>query len=390
MTPKYMIMAIVYAPPGSSSSVLYSNASTLSTTTSTSNMFGQGLTVGVTGNVVVTDTLQTSTTDGNSLQVSLNQTNGIQAFSGGDAVDHHKDTFYIWVHPQFNYSQVYAGGPIDISFVANAAQQMTPLVLDVNELLGNEPIPPDKEAQLLDLTPQDLKQISTADPFIDSSYKVGADRFQLVDELQLRGPDYAGAVTNEWPITLSSGALACKTKATAFSNQVSVGFTAGADFFGQGEKAEVIGSVTWSETSTTGNCNGNTQTATFTPRSTTVGYEKILDVYEDGVFHTFLFVELPSATDLANTIPRLGGVLTDQSGAPLANTEITVTLADGVQRHVYTDSQGNFKLLQVPIGTLTISSASATQKLTLTPGEIVLPNLTMNASAVPATAGKLK
>lgn len=380
LTPKYYILAIVYAPPGNASNVLYSDGSTFGATSSLAGFFGSDLTVGVTGNVIITDKFSVTTTETKTVQINKTKTNSIQAFSSDDMLSHMNDEIYIWVHPQLNYSQAYAGAPVNISMVASSIEELKPLILDINQLTGTKPIPSEKEGQLLDLTPQDLLQIAKRDPFFNPAYQLDTNRFTYVDEVQLAGPDYQGAVTPETPFSISDSETKCKTNAVSTSSTFSVGLTAGVDFFGQGEKAEVIGSVTWGLTGSSGNCNGSTQTAAFTPHSSTVGLNRVVDVYEDAVYHTFMFVEPKSRFPLNTAISKITGSIQSENGTPLANSQIIVTLANGVTRKLYTDAKGNYTLVDVSIGPIKLSAGKASVSAKIDKGQSVLGPLTLHGT----------
>jgi hypothetical protein len=322
----------------------------------------------------------TSTTSGNSLQVTKTDTNSVQVFSTNDPIDHFKDNFYIWVHPSLNYSQAHPGDPIDVSFVASNVQNLMPLVLDANELTGKELIPSDKQAQLLDLTPQDLAQIATADLFLNPAYQMDTNRFQHVDSLPLVGPDYPGMDPSEMPFSVSNASTSCKTDAEGWTDTVSVGFSAGGSFFGLGEQAQVVKQITWAHTSTVGDCTGNVQTASYTPHSTTTFLGKDVEVYEDGVFHTFLFVE-PAVKNHSTTISALSDVLSDTAGRPLASQLIVVALPDGTNRKLHTDSKGDFTIVQVPVGQIKITSGALSRAVTVAMGQTNLGSLALSRSA---------
>jgi len=373
MTPKYLILTLIYAPPGSSSSVSYTNGSATGTTNGGNQSQGGSFTAGVTGNFTLTDTVSGSTTKASTLQVTKTITQGLASSSTEDVLDHGNDTFYILVHPPFNYQQPVPGGPIAVS-PASGIAQLTPLVLSVDELTGKKPIPSNKQSQLQDLTAQDLAEIASVDPLVNSSAALGSSRFTKVDEVQISGPDYAGDTINNPTYAESDNATSCKTETNAWQNTTTVGFSAGADFFGQGEKATFSASITEGGSSTSGNCAGTITTASFTPRSSTIGFLVPVDVYEDGAFHTIAFSERPELNPGAAAQVR--GILRGITGRPLANAVVTVTFSDGSVRHVATTANGGFVIARPPAGAVTIQSGSATVKTTLAAGQKSIPALT--------------
>lgn len=377
MIPKYYLLAILYAPPGNASSVSYGNGSTFGATTSTSNMLGTGLTVGVTGNFTLTNNYQVSSTSGSTFQINKTTTNSITAFSTADSVDHSKDLFYIWVHPQVNYSQAYEGAPVDISFAASSIQSLDVVTLDANQLMGKEAIASDQKASLLDLTPEDLVKIASQDPFSNPSYKLDPQRFHYMDQVQYAGPPAAGELATSTPYSISDSSTGCKTESGTVADTVTIGGSGGFNFFGAGENVVVVGTVTWNRTQSTGNCSGTIQTFTFTPHTTTIGERRVVDVYEDSVFHTFMFVDDTPKIINPATIPALTGTLKNGEGKPLQNQLVAITFPNGISRKLYTDANGDFSIFNASTGSLIIKSGTSSQKVLVLKGQTSLPTLSM-------------
>ena len=113
--PKYKVMGVVYAPPGSASFVNYGNSSevgstdTMSTTDSTTNT--NSIEVSASGGLPLfqasasygfSDGWTESQQNGNSLAVQTTQGNSIQTMgpiSSSLGVDHDNDVIYIWLNP---------------------------------------------------------------------------------------------------------------------------------------------------------------------------------------------------------------------------------------------------------------------------------------------------
>jgi hypothetical protein len=119
VTPKYMIMAIAYAPPGcsigsptacgttnGSSFVDYSTATSNGTKVTTKDSFQLGLTI--TYNASFLDVLsgggsygfQNTTTDSTAVNVTKTQASDWKVLGNGDGVDHSQDQFFLLLHPK--------------------------------------------------------------------------------------------------------------------------------------------------------------------------------------------------------------------------------------------------------------------------------------------------
>jgi hypothetical protein len=115
--PKYQVMGIVYAPPGSASSVTYTNSNMvgstngLSTTNGSSNTATASVTVGASFLGIVfgasttysfSDEWGSSAEAGNSVAVQTTQGNSVSTMgpiSSSLGVDHDNDVIYIWLNP---------------------------------------------------------------------------------------------------------------------------------------------------------------------------------------------------------------------------------------------------------------------------------------------------
>ncbi len=106
----------------------------------------------------------------------------------------------------------------------------------------------------------------------------------------------------------------------------------------------------------------------------------------------WLFVLLSlivSLTVVAQSTATLQGTVTDQSGAVIANTKITVrNQATGFERIVQTDSDGNYQVAALPVGDYRVEAqaqgfgAQAANNLTLEVSRIVVQNFQLKVGGV--------
>lgn len=200
--PKYMVVNIQYAPPGSGSSLIYTDTSTIGSSTGTENSFTHeqslNYTVGVKFGIgVLSFNLQDSTsqnwidtqdnTSTHAISTVTTDTNSVPGpTSSGLGVDHESDTIWIWLNPVVDYTVTSSGGSnnivwngfdIDSDDTNVSPGQMDIIPLSVSQLDGSAPISED-EWEILDrnwdpvssggagpLTSADLLNILGRDPF---------------------------------------------------------------------------------------------------------------------------------------------------------------------------------------------------------------------------------
>ena len=180
VTPKYMIMAIAYAPPGcsigsptacgtsnGSSFVDYSTATSNGTKVTTKDSFQLGLTI--TYDASFLDVLsgggsygfQNTTSDSTAVNVTKTQANDWKVLGNGDGVDHSQDQFFLLLHPKVTLAK--SGSVIQWGFNDPGA----PFTVYASELRN----PASARAsttqvfQELGMTSADYQDILNEDPF---------------------------------------------------------------------------------------------------------------------------------------------------------------------------------------------------------------------------------
>ena len=121
--PKYVVVGVTYAPPGSSSTVTYGGSTTVGNTTSTQSSFQSGLKVNVSvtkdisawliiGGVAVkianSESSDSTQTSNSSTTVTTSKTSGVTFQTSGTPncapVNHDYDTIWLWLNPLTIYS----------------------------------------------------------------------------------------------------------------------------------------------------------------------------------------------------------------------------------------------------------------------------------------------
>jgi hypothetical protein len=396
--PKYMVLTVIYSPPGTtpstgggsgepSSSVIYGNVSSTGTTSTISSSFQKGidikasesLSVPVGGNIAkigATEDFNTSTktTNTSSIAVTKSQTHTITVPGPStDGIDHDEDYFYLWLNPQIaisidpqdnlNWGLGVDGPTMNIQF-AHAGWLKDP-----------SKMPPGLKQQLdnAKLTTSDYKKILSLNPFADGGTKIDKDRFIPTPfSFPYEPPFAAGDTVPTETYALQSVVMSSSSKETDVTYGVSVSVSAGLEI-PKVFTADVTttGTFTWTNSSTTLDTSQSTQTASVTIGGPSFGYTGSTDVlvFWDSVYNSFMFA-------FPHESPSVSGSVTGKDGKPVARKSVkltvgsrpleTITSATGKFNFFHADS-GSGKLdvsgeeFPVTIGSKT---ADATLKLT--------------------------
>ncbi|HEU5138073.1 MAG TPA: hypothetical protein VFU13_23210 [Steroidobacteraceae bacterium] len=332
--PKYQVVGLTYAPPGSRSTAAYANAFMNGTSTSHTSSFTTGISqsVTVTTGFNLFGVFEGKTTqnysagwsqqkdNSNSLRISQQISNellvpGPAASSAG--VDHDYDTIYVWLNPMifamvFPTTVVIGGYGYD---TRDTITGMDVIPLTVGQLRGVQPIPPQVWARLNrtwdtalgGLTSVDLLAIMQANPFAaNPGYNPNTDPNRRY-ELPLSGnpPLPANIIMNFAPVppggqptgqtystsyssTTESGKLARDTYRVAHSLEGEASFLTGWSTKLR-TQTELSTSNQWSSTIT----SQTTQSARFTifPPLASDNYTgpTAMQVWKDNVYGTFMF-----------------------------------------------------------------------------------------------------
>lgn len=208
--PKYVVLAVTYAPPGAASTVQYANSTMLGTSTSLMSSFTKGTTQSVTittgfqlkiGNLfsIGSQDKQTTTTSytqeqDTSSSIAVNQTTSVSTTVRGPSssavgLSHDADIIWVWLNPVLTFSIF---SPTDIQWngysfdLSDPVGDMDILGIPVAYLNGHAAIPSDIAAILArrwasptwsdsggpGLTQADFAAILAADPFSNPSYTI--------------------------------------------------------------------------------------------------------------------------------------------------------------------------------------------------------------------------
>ncbi len=385
VAPAYYLVTILYAPPGTKSKASYFAGSSAGATTSTADLFGIGTKVGITGNVIATADYQFTQQSSEFFQATKTDKTELDTNSVADAIRHGQDAFYLWINPVINYTQEQSPGmPINISFGTAGGATMTVVQFTADELTHKESIPDYRSQYLKNFSDSDIAQILSADPWVASpGYSPDPNRLIKITSLQLDGPDNPGDNIPGQGTSVDDGHVNCQAETISQTIGADFGGAVGPTFFGQGEKATIVNSLSWKNTNSAGNCNGSSQTATVDLSTTTVDYHDVIDVYEDSLYHSFAYVSETQGVGLKLASAGVTGIVENSAGKPVANQLITVKFADGSTRKLFSNAQGAYRIFRVPPGPLAITSGGSVTRADFVPGQEIRKQLTVGNSILP-------
>ena len=357
LQPKYYILAVIYAPPGtqgggSKSSVAYGSGSTTGSTVSSSSSFKQNYSVSVSaeagflgngGEVGASFSYGRNSSNSQSLEIKKTSTHEISVTGPStDGIDHDRDLIYLWLNPKIN-----------LRFTATQAvwglgnNSLVDIQYVYVGWLKNPSLIPSGVAQRLQaygITTADYAEMLKADPFANGETSIDPERFQT-DTLHTTFP-YEPPFAPDEPVPLMK--FTAVYSDTAFSSsslqkEYSVGLTisGSASFIGLAKtKFKNQNTWTWTNTSTSSTSTGTSESASVTVAGPSYGYTGPTDmvVYYDVLYKTFLFAPIETTLPLA-----LSGSVENTSGELLSGKEVVV-MANGTLYRTFTNAKGEYRI----------------------------------------------
>ena len=320
--PKYQVLSVYYAPPGSKSTATYGTNYMQSTDNSFSNTFSVANNVSVSA----TDILgvsgdsataaygwsESSTTSG-SLTVSTSTSESLiipGPASSKNGIDHTQDLIYVWLNPALTVDGVGGSVPIQVTAInydsTDPDQGMDIYPLSVANLTvlaaGGTPTGVDMTrlarawSPTGALTPADYQSILAADPFATNpNYNpAGQNRFDSLEQTINYTPAGTGGnpITTPYTSTETTTSTAGQSATDTHSVEVSVSGEIDAATY---VKVDIKGQTTWTWTNMWSilQTSSSGQTANFSIVSPlpTDGYTgpTAIGIYKDNVYGTFMF-----------------------------------------------------------------------------------------------------
>jgi len=378
--PKFIVAAIVYAPPGCAGPtpnapcsqpglVDYTSGSSMGSKVTIADSFKEGfkITAGVgneiTGGSEVSFGWNGTIGDTKSLSLTKSTSLEIKVPGNGDGIDHDQDLFELLLHPSLAVSS----NGSSISW-----QPTGPLVryeVYASELRNPASMRPAVARDLAQagLTAADFKTIRCLDPFVgpgvggrgpggnrpdfcqQTTATTGAtspgldlNRFRpttyiLPYEPQRNAADLCPSLTPTLKNEYAS------ERASSSQDEYSVSATANSGgLLPVSLKAE--NSITWTSGETDTNTQGSTQSASLTLVCPSVGYTGPTEfqIFVDVLYGTFLFVPF----DLSTMAVMHSGVVLNGKGQPLSGVAVDLAY-NGRTFHTFTSSTGRYRFVSL-------------------------------------------
>jgi hypothetical protein len=428
INPKYIVVGVTYAPPGSASSVTYTNSTMVGSSTTISKSFASGVQVVISesggipgvigGKVTATRSTSYTQTQSSSSTITVTKTTSVADKTQGPnnslvGLDHDYDVIWVWLNPVVFLTFTDINGVPGVQwngygFDANDINDLEVVPVTVGWLNGDIPMPSDVAQSLArawagavetfpngqgpGLTSADLAAILAADPFgrcspDPSACPTAADltRFSPSDNTDM---PYVQAAVGGLPInqvlTETYTNLSSQTNGTQtqFQEQFGLDLTFGGTPFSDDIKTTTT--FTWTSGQNTTITNSTSSTAqasitgpTCTPNSAGnacnpqyIGATEFI-VYTDAQFGTFMF--LPNhqpnftitPTPATQSTPVGGGATYTISTTALAGFNGNITLSETT--HLPTGVTATFSPNPVAVGSSATLSIATSPQTAATP-----------------------
>jgi hypothetical protein len=373
VTPKYKILTVIYAPPGtqgggSTSAVTYGQGSTSGTVVSSSKSFKQSYSVSASGQAgflgasgEVGGSFSYGRSTSNTQAVELRKATTMQITHRGpavDGVDHNRDQIWLWLSPRLN---VTTNGS-EVTWTVDKSATMNIQYVYVAQLKDPSLMPPGLAAYLqgLEFTTEDYAEILKADPYAYGTPAIDPARYQTLNTTFPYLPPFAPGdpvPTFGFSATYSN----TSTNTTSLSNEYTLGVkVAGAvDVPLFKAKLSVENKWTWTDTDTRSSSGGTSESAQVTVGGPSFGYAgpTNIAVYYDVLYKSFLF------TPIVGSLRTLQGTVTSDSAEPLAGREVVLTGGDGTAQRTFTDANGDYLFFAPVSSPATVRSGAVSRAL---------------------------
>lgn len=348
-TARYIVMAVLYAPPGttggsSKSSVQYSTGTTSATTTAASQSFKStnSLSVSISGAFGGAEdsyTFSNSDIDSQSLLISKAKNQSIQL--GGpstNSIDHDEDLIVVVLNPTINLSL----SPISVSWSPTSSEN-TPILMAVSQLKGIKPFPADVLAaiQAAGVTQADFQNILARDPFTDPNYVPDPNRFSYVTSMYYLAPLNPGDPVLVQTVTLTDTSASTAGNELDDTYSVALSLSDSSGPVSDLAKLDLKDTNTWEWTNKTSRSTTDTSNvgavATIGGPSAPYDGPSECDIYVDTLYHTFAFTLVPAGS----RDTTLEGKVVDSRGKPMANASV-VLVENGVSHPTVTNAKGQY------------------------------------------------
>lgn len=374
--PSYILLTILYAPPGSASAknlskVVYGSGSTTGTTISTSSSFKDGVTVSPTLNLPYVDlggefTASQTGTDSSSVEIDKSVTwDTTVPGPPEDGIDHGYDQFWLWLKPPLNVTIDYQ---YNVSWeIAAAGQQIIIVYVQASELQDPSTMRRGVAGALADagVTTADYPLILACDPFSSGNTAIDPNRFVLTTQTAppYEPPTDPNGTPDTVTYTQTSSTIVTNTQETDIQYAVTASVSDPIKGLLDG-LLKVSGSLEWTAKSTSTLKTGSSQSASVSitgPADHNYPGPNNVAIYWDTIFQSFMFA-------FVNVVPAVAGTLVDNAGNPIRYKMLTLTTR-GLRLRAFTNGKGEYRFYGAQQGSGTLSDGDHEFQVTVDPNE---------------------
>ncbi|MDC0675781.1 hypothetical protein [Nannocystis radixulma] len=354
--PKYQVLTVVYAPPGtnggdSSSSVAYTNSSSAGTTSSISSSVQKSVEVTAkVGNdsVGAGASFGTSNTTSDTSTLNITKRESVTITVKGpdvDGIDHDHDAFHVCLNPLYTLTVDQLGDTTWEFGVDGSAMTIQYVYAGWLKDPSKMPVGTRKALDAAGLTTADYAAILAHNPFVGGATTIDPNRFMRTGQSFPYVPPYdedSAPIIQTYQHENTIERSESRTSEVQYS--VSASFTAGMPNIWS---VETTASLTMTNSNTFGTSSSKTQSATLDVGGPSYGYAGPVDVqvYWDTVYNTFMFA-----------FPSQGP---DVSGQAAAGSAVNLKVGSTTLR-TRADAKGEYRFYDVPAGAAKVSAGGAT------------------------------
>jgi hypothetical protein len=372
---KYMVLSVLYSPPGSStgggkSMADYGSSSATGVSTSSTSSFkqtygvkasaGAGL---VSASVGFSAGLETSTSD----QVSVTKTSSMDIKVAGpntDGIDHNQDLIYLWLNPMVNVSVTGNNIAWSLSDNTTLGANMVIQYVYVGWLKNPASMPLGVSAALAaaGITSADYPTILARDPFANGSTAIDPARFRLTNTTFPYEPPFtAGAMVPAQTYTVGNDLTDKSSTTSTDSYTLSIAASGGYNLGVVKATLDISASWTWTNTTSYGLSTESKQSSSVTIAGPSPSYKGAtnIDVYYDTIYNSFLYAFQPLSTlSTRNVEASVSGTV---AGAT-PNQAVVLTIG-GQTFRTYTNAKGAYFFYKTPAGTGTLTTGGVSRAI---------------------------
>jgi hypothetical protein len=390
VTPKYLVLTIIYAPPGmkgpkGTGTITYQEGTTVGTVTSASKSFKQAYDVsanvsggyfGAGGGDDLSVGYSKTVSDKQSLDIKVSQTGGLkgQGSDSENGVNNDNYAIYLALNPKVNLQL--APSLVQWTFADPASFVVTHVFvawLKNPTLFQTEAPSVKKLLQDNGITEQDYPDILKQDP-LAGGVTPHADRYVLQTSFDYVPPHPCDIPPLTTTLTFQRQQTSSTEHAVqddydvalTHSDRVSFGSsTNGVDL-----TIKESGKWTWTNQSASGNSTSTTNTATLAAGGPSCGYSGAtrINVLFDKIYATYAFREDTGSTALEGAIPTTPNVapsvVTSGIGVAVTSThspELHLIDADGHEQRTFVNASGSWRFVGTLKFPVTVTGNGSTQ-----------------------------